>query len=113
MESLEAAIHALDACLRTGRLGVEEDEVFHALVCAASDNQYFEAARASMKSNIITGMNLTRSLSLKKSMERLQLVQTEHYAILDALRSQDADAARRAMRAHIDNARSRVFEGST
>lgn len=113
MDALEAAIRDLDRCLKDGDLGVEEDEVFHASVCEASDNQYFQAARASMQTNIITGMNLTRNLSLEKSTERLQLVQTEHYEILDAIKKQDANAARRAMRTHIENARRRVFDGST
>lgn len=112
MDALETAVQDLDRCVKDGELGVEEDEIFHAGVCQASDNQYFQAARAYMQTNIITGMNLTRNLSLKKSVGRLQLVQTEHYGILDAIRKQDAEAARLAMRTHIENARRRVFEGT-
>lgn len=111
LEALTEAVRALDICLENNRLGVDEDEAFHALICDASDNQYFTAARASMQSNILTGMNLTRSLSLEKSTARLQLVQQEHYRIIEAIEQRNAQAARVAMRTHIDNARRRVFEG--
>ncbi|WP_368188508.1 FadR/GntR family transcriptional regulator [Aestuariibius sp. HNIBRBA575] len=109
---LKDALTELDRCVSEGALGVDADEAFHVVICAASDNKYFLAARTSMKSNILTGMNLTRNLSLTKPQERLELVQKEHYEIYDAIVAQDSDAARTAMRNHVENARNRVFEGS-
>jgi DNA-binding GntR family transcriptional regulator len=38
-------------------------------------------------------------------------VQIEHEEIVDAIRRQDADAAYAAMRLHVLNARTRMFEG--
>ncbi len=111
MASLEAALDELDRCIAAGRLGAEADDAFHLAVCAAADNHYFLAARASLKAQILAGMNVARGLSLAKSAERLALVQDEHRAILLAIRGRDAEAARAAMRRHIENARSRVFEG--
>lgn len=108
---LQSILHELDRCIRNGELGVEADEDFHVAICEASANPYFTTARASMKPNILTGMNLTRNLSLTKPRERLELVQAEHYAIFDAIRDKDPQAARTAMRAHVENARKRVFEG--
>ena len=107
-----AALDELDRCVRNGELGVDADEEFHDAICAASDNQYFVAARHSMKANILTGMNLTRNLSLTKPKDRLELVQKEHYAIFDAIERRDQQAAREAMHRHVDNARMRVFEGT-
>lgn len=112
LEAIRAAVKDLDRVVRDGELGVDADETLHAAICRASDNQYFVAARASMRENIITGMNLTRNLSLTKAPQRLDLVQQEHYAILDAIERQDGPAARQAMRVHIENARKRVFEGN-
>lgn len=109
---LKATLDELDRCVREGELGVDADEHFHVAVCAASDNKYFLAARTSMKSNILTGMNLTRNLSLTKPQDRLELVQKEHHAIYDAIVAQDKDGAKKAMREHVENARNRVFEGS-
>lgn len=112
LERLKAALDELDQCIQNGELGVDADETFHEAVCTASDNKYFTAARSSMKSNILTGMNLTRSLSLTKTQSRLQLVQKEHYAIFDALVAGDADMARQTMRDHVTNAKRRIFEGA-
>ncbi|SFR44411.1 FadR/GntR family transcriptional regulator [Litoreibacter janthinus] len=113
LKRLRSALAELDRCVQAGELGVDADEAFHEAVCTASDNKYFLAARSSMKSNILTGMNLTRSLSMTKTKDRLALVQQEHYAILDALVAGDPPAAREAMRVHVLNARKRVFEGAS
>ena len=108
---IRGALDALDRCIATGELGVEADEKFHELICAASGNQYFSVARSSMKANILAGLNLTRNLSLTKPQGRLDLVQREHMEIVEAIEKQDPEAARRAMRTHVENARHRVFEG--
>lgn len=111
LAKMQAQLDELDRCIREGELGVDADEEFHAIICVASGNQYFAAARSSMKGNILTGLNLTRNLSLTKPQERMELVQHEHYAILDAIKRSDQVAARLAMRAHVENARMRVFQG--
>jgi DNA-binding FadR family transcriptional regulator len=109
---ISAALEELDECIRTGTLGSDADEAFHLAVCEATGNRFFADARASMQAHIIFGMNLARSLSLTKTAERLELVQSEHVKIVDAIRRQDAAAAEKAMRSHIENARRRVFEGA-
>ena len=111
MKAIDQAVAELDRCIENGELGVDADEVLHDAICKAADNSYFVAARNSMKANILTGMSLTRNLSLTKTMARLELVQQEHYDIVDAIRKKDRVAADAAMRRHIDNAKRRVFEG--
>ena len=113
LSDLRKALAELDRCVKEGELGVDADEAFHAAICAASDNRNFMVARTSMKSNIITGMNLTRSLSLTRPQDRVLLVQKEHYAVFGAIERQDGDGARHAMRTHIENARRRVFDGAS
>lgn len=112
LAAIKAALLALDTCISQGALGVDADEDFHAEICKASGNHYFTAARLSMKVNILTGLNLTRNLSLTRPKDRLQLVQKEHYAIYNAIAEGNQAAARDAMRAHIENARKRVFDGT-
>jgi DNA-binding FadR family transcriptional regulator len=113
LSRLKSILQELDRCIQQGELGVVADEEFHMAICETSTNPYFTAARASMETNILTGMNLTRNLSLTKPRERLELVQAEHYAIFKAISDKDAAASRAAMRAHVENARKRVFEGDT
>lgn len=111
LDKLRAILEELDRCIRDGELGVDADEQFHQAICSGSGNQYFTTARTSMEANIMTGLNLTRNLSLTKSQERMEMVQKEHYAILEALEKRDQDGARVAMRSHVENARRRVFQG--
>lgn len=112
LKQIKGALRIIDDCIKSNELGSDADVVFHEAICRASHNHYFTAARSSMKLNILTGINLTRNLSLLKPKTRLELVQQEHILIVDAIERQDAPAARDAMRTHIDNARLRVFEGN-
>ena len=109
---IQAALKNLDLCIEGNKLGSDADMVLHDAICKASHNHYFTSTLNSMKPNILTGINLTRNLSLLKPQKRLDLVQKEHYLIVQAIENKDADAARDAMRTHLDNARSRVFEGN-
>lgn len=112
LDALQAAFGRLDRCVGKGNLGVDEDELFHGLICQAADNHYFSSVWTSMQVSIRTGMNLTRNLTLSKSPERLRLVQAEHSRIMQAITEQNPEAACQAMRSHIENARRRVFDGS-
>ncbi|WP_240793955.1 FadR/GntR family transcriptional regulator [Pseudorhodobacter turbinis] len=111
LASMRSLLAELDRCTSEGKLGVTTDEAFHELICSASGNPYFTVARTSIKGNILTGLNLTRNLSLTKPQERLDMVQREHYQIFEAIEQKDPNSARAAMRAHVENARKRVFEG--
>jgi GntR family transcriptional repressor for pyruvate dehydrogenase complex len=111
LKKMSVQLKELDRCIREGELGADIDENFHEAICLASGNQYFAIARTSMKSNILTGLNLTRNLSLTKPMERLELVQREHYLIYDAIKGMDQEGARIAMRDHVENAKKRMFQG--
>ena len=109
---IQTALKNLDLCIEGNQLGSDADMVLHDAICKASHNHYFTSTLNSMKPNILTGINLTRNLSLLKPKTRLDLVQKEHYLIVQAIEKKDANGARNAMRAHLDNARSRVFEGN-
>jgi DNA-binding FadR family transcriptional regulator len=113
MRQLKGSLDELARCVREGELGVDADEAFHALICAASDNHYFVSVRNSMRENILAGLRLTRNLSLTRPRARLALVQAEHDVIYEAIARRDREGARQAMRRHIENARERVFEGDS
>lgn len=111
LSEIKAGFDELEACIKTGRLGVEADERFHRAVAQATHNPYHLSVQASLQPHIAFGMTLTRNLSLLRAAERLRAVQEEHRAIVAAIESRNADEARRAMEAHIDNARRRMFDG--
>lgn len=111
LQRIEEALHRLEICVRNGTVGIDEDRRFHEAVAQATRNQYYISIQMSLAASIATGMNITRQLSLLRTPERLQAVQSEHDAIFEAIRQRDREEARLAMERHILNARHRMFEG--
>lgn len=111
LPAVRSAYDELDRVLAAGRLGVEADLAFHAAIAVASGNHYFVETIRLLRDHIDFGINLTRSLLLRRSAERLRLVQEEHRRVLDAIAARDAPAAERAMLRHIENSRRRMFDG--
>lgn len=111
MAGIEEAMAALESCLVTGVLGADEDNRLHEAIADATHNQYHASVQRLLRSHIAAGMNITRSLSLMRSSQRIRQVQDEHVAIVRAIRARDAEAAAEAMRVHIRAARQRMFEG--
>jgi GntR family transcriptional regulator, transcriptional repressor for pyruvate dehydrogenase complex len=90
-------------------IGAKDDLAFHMAIARASRNQFFITVMSFMEEQVIFSMNLSRNLSLVKTIERQRLVQDEHLAVLDAIRNHDPARAREAMRAHLENALQRMF----
>lgn len=111
MREIDAAMEALERCVLAGALGAEEDSRLHEAIADAAHNQYYATVQRQLAPHIATGMNITRSLSLRRTTERIRQVQDEHVAIVDAIRRRDADTAAELMQVHIQNARRRMFEG--
>ena len=111
LERIDMAMQELERCLAEGHLGTDQDSDLHDEIARATHNQYHVSVQGSLRSHVIAGMNVTRSLSLRRPIAQLRAVQNEHDLIVDAIRRQDADGAHAAMKAHILNARNRMFEG--
>lgn len=109
LRALAAALKDMHTALEQGKVGAEADLRFHRAVAAATKNQLFEFSMEALSAYIAEGVALTRKLSLKVGRARLELVQSEHEAIYQAVRRRDSDGARLAMRTHIGNARDRML----
>ncbi len=108
---LRAALDRLEEAIARRVIGMDADYEFHVGVARASGNEFFEIVMTSMRASIVFAINLSRSLSLARPLERLRVVQAEHIAIFTAIESGDREAARGAMRTHVSNACTRLFEG--
>jgi DNA-binding FadR family transcriptional regulator len=108
LENIEHAWESLQQVIETEGIGVRDDFAFHLAVARASKNQFFITALSFIREQIEFSMDLSRKLSLAKSIERQRVVQQEHLAVLDAIRRRDPDAAEQAMRAHLENAMERM-----
>jgi GntR family transcriptional regulator, transcriptional repressor for pyruvate dehydrogenase complex len=100
---------SFDAATAEARMGDDADFDFHLMIARASRITFFESVIASMRHHIMVGMKLSGDLAGGDVRERLSAVRSEHHAVLDAIVRNDADAARAAMRVHIDNSRKRLF----
>ena len=106
---IEQALTRLEQAVASNTLGVNEDFDFHLAVAQASKNQFFVSVLASIKPHMEFGMNLMRNLSLSKSGERLQRVQSEHRDVVQAILQRDPLAAEAVMRRHLQETRLRMF----
>lgn len=99
LEAIETA-HA-----RLERVGAEGDALEHALADLAFHTRISEAAGNQMLQTII-GQVLAFTVSYRSSIvypsERMALVNTQHRAIIDALRDRDSDRAEALMRQHVE-----------
>ncbi|CAD6526796.1 HTH-type transcriptional regulator LutR [Paraburkholderia hiiakae] len=99
----------LQTIIETSGIGAKDDFAFHMAVARASKNQFFITALSGIQEQMVFSMNLSRNLSLVKSIERQRLVQQEHLEVLEAIQARDAERASNAMRAHLERAVNRMF----
>lgn len=110
-DEIARALDALEAIVKQGSVGAIADYDFHYAVSRATGNPFFISATSLLRPHIDFGMNLARSLSLRKPRSRVRQVQDEHAQVYIAIKDGDAEKARQSMRHHIENARMRLFEG--
>lgn len=106
------AIQAMRRAIAQGSQAIEEDFAFHLAIAQATDNRFFLISLEALRSQIIFGINLNRSLSVDPITQRLKAVEAEHSRIFDAIRKRDSEAAGNAMANHIGKGIERVFDQS-
>lgn len=99
----------LQTIVETSGIGAKDDFAFHMAVARASKNQFFITALSGIQEQMVFSMNLSRNLSLVKSIERQRIVQQEHFEVLEAIQARDVPRASQAMRDHLERAVSRMF----
>ena len=91
------ALDAMATARRFNRLGAEEDAEFHHTIAIASKNVVFQMLDEALQPLF----HQARELGLAKP-RRYARVMEEHTNILEAIRAGDADAAERAVAAHLN-----------
>jgi GntR family transcriptional repressor for pyruvate dehydrogenase complex len=111
MDRIDASMRELERCMADGVIGTDEDCSLHEAIAEATHNSYHRLVQRQLRPHILAGMNVTRSLTLRRPEARLRMVQDEHVAVVEAIRRRDVEGATIFMRTHILNARHRMFEG--
>lgn len=110
LDELHAAFEALSVAMDGGQSGVDEDVRFHLAIARASHNPFFVATIETSVAPIRQFIELARNVTDKKSAERVRATQAEHQAVVDAITRRSPTEAAEAIRAHVLNAKRRIFE---
>lgn len=112
----EANLQAMQSMLDAFQVSIEEDSdavpsdfSFHMEVAKATGNRHFADLMTYLGTMIIPRTRInTPSSAPEGRMAYLRRVHGEHEYIFNAIRNQDADAARAAMRTHLANSKDRL-----
>ncbi|HWU16563.1 MAG TPA: FadR/GntR family transcriptional regulator [Devosia sp.] len=88
----------------------QDDFAFHLSIAQATGNPFYVNSLTSLREQMTMGMALIWNFSADRADFRA-LVADHHEAIYDAIRIQDAEAARDAMRRHLRWAGARILRG--
>lgn len=112
LDRLAVSLDALAASVRVGEINVDQDYRFHLDVAAASGNRFYVATLSTAGSAIKNCMSITRNFALLHTQARLLQLHAEHAAVFEAIEARQPDAARAAMRHHLQSAMERAFNGT-
>ena len=109
LQAMQTALQAFQDSIRQDSDAVPSDFQFHMEVARATGNRHFADLMTYLGTMIIprTRVN-TPSSAPEGRLNYLQRVHGEHESIFNAIRNQDAEAARAAMRTHLSNSRERL-----
>ncbi len=127
LDAMRLALAAISSAIDAGADAVVSDFQFHLEVARATQNPHFSQLMATLGSQIIPRARLESGLAVDPAGEvdstastapetamaqaerlsYLKRVHVEHESIYDAIRAQDPEAARAAMRTHLANSRER------
>jgi DNA-binding FadR family transcriptional regulator len=108
LRQMRSALDAVAAAVEEGRDAVGPDFQFHLEIARATQNMHFAELMSSLGAMIIPRARLVGAPEMSDEQRQyLRRVNAEHESIFDAIRNQDSDAARAAMRTHLANSRER------
>ena len=105
LDELEAILAAQETQVREGKMPVQTDSDFHQFLARMAKNTVLERLTFAL----FDLMSKTREHYLQTAA-RQQKSLAGHRAVLEAIRSGDAQAERRAMRKHLESVEDVVFE---
>ena len=112
LNAMEAALRAFQDSIDVDSDAVPPDFQFHMEVARSTGNRHFADLMTYLGTMIIPRTRVNTALIAPEGrLNYLQRVHTEHESIYNAIRSQDAEAARAAMRTHLSNSRDRLRKG--
>ena len=110
---METALHAFRDSIQRDSDAVPPDFQFHMEIARSTGNRHFADLMNYLGTMIIPRTRVNTAHNAPEGrLNYLQRVNTEHESIYNAIRDQDAQAARAAMRTHLANSRERLRRGN-
>ena len=110
LAAMQSALNAFQESIDHDSDAVPPDFQFHMEVARATGNQHFADLMTYLGTMIIPRTRVNTPQSAPEGrLAYLQRVNAEHESIFIAIRNQDPDAARAAMRTHLSNSRERLI----
>jgi GntR family transcriptional repressor for pyruvate dehydrogenase complex len=104
-------IHShLEKDAEAGYITPANDSAFHMAIANATGNEYFSDVLRPIQDSISSFMEVTSNLTRTGSHERILQVLSEHTNVLEAIRSQEPEAAKIAMLFHFERIRRRITD---
>jgi DNA-binding FadR family transcriptional regulator len=109
LQAMEDALKSFSDAVGQDNQAVPSDFSFHMAIARATGNRHFADLMTYLGTMIIPRARVdTPKLAPESNQVFLQHVNNDHENIFNAIHSQDADAARAAMRTHLSNSRDRL-----
>jgi GntR family transcriptional repressor for pyruvate dehydrogenase complex len=109
LDVMDALLSKLEEVVIAGGIAHHFDFAFHEAIAMATANQRFVQVLKTLEYDVSHAVNLMRHMVHLAPWTRSQDAMEEHRNIFKLIKQQDAEGASRAMRGHIENARSRAF----
>ncbi|WP_408158554.1 FadR/GntR family transcriptional regulator [Herbaspirillum lusitanum] len=109
LEHMDKLLSGFEEVNAVGGIGHHLDYGFHEAIAMATANLRFVQVLKTLEYDVSHAVNMLRHLVHIEPWKRSQDAMDEHRQIFNLIRAQDAEGARRAMRGHIENARTRMF----
>ena len=114
LAQMQTALDDFQAALGQENDAVPSDFAFHMEVARATHNRHFADLMGYLGTMVIPRARInTAQAAPEGRLNYLQKVHGEHESILSAIRNQDPEAARAAMRTHLSNSRERLRKTQT
>jgi DNA-binding FadR family transcriptional regulator len=89
-----------------------QDADFHIRLAELSGNVFFASIMNSLRPHMLFAMNVVKVLAPRDQNAHVSQSRIEHLNIVQALLDENPPLAHRAMRAHLESGRSRIFQKS-